>query len=211
MEAVNHQPAVSRRIGIAVILAAVALLSTACAQGQKASTATDRPAIDGTIGQVGQLKLEDVSIQAPNVASRPTGTSFYAVGDDAPMTIVIVNNGHNSDTLTSVTGPFTSWAVVATGSASDPTAIQAGAKSQAVAPGAAVSLGLSGLGVGTGTSPDTLVLHSLTGKQLYPGSEIPLTFTFANAGTITLQVPVQLTAAPNSLTVSPEAPASSLP
>jgi copper(I)-binding protein len=204
VKAVTHQSAIARRVGIAVILSGVALVSSACAVGQHAATATDRPAIDGTTAQLGLLKLEDISIQTPNVSGRPTGTSFYATGDDAPMTLVIVNNGHSADTLTGVSSPaFTSWAIVSTATLTDPAAVKAGATSQPIQPGASVALGLSGLGVGTGVSPQTLVLRGLgaTTKALYPGSDVKVTFTFANAGTVTMDVPVQLSAVPNEVSV----------
>jgi hypothetical protein len=65
-----------------------------------------------------------------------------------------------------------------------------------------VALGLSNLGVGTGVSPETLVLTNLKGStNLYPGSEVPLTFTFANAGKVTVSVPIQLSAQPNDVSV----------
>jgi copper(I)-binding protein len=200
--ALIHQPARRRRLALAAIVTGVALVSSACAVGQHAATATDRPAIDGTIAQVGSIKLENISVQAPNIGSRPTGTAFYQPGDNAPMTLILVNNSHSSDTLTSVTGPFTSWAVVPTGSVADEAALKTGSTSQPVGPGGSVALGLSNLGVGTGVSPETLVLIALKGTgKLYPGSEVRLTFTFANAGKVTVSVPVQLSAQPNDVSV----------
>jgi copper(I)-binding protein len=207
VKAVNHQSAIARRMGIAVILSGVALLSSACAIGQHAATATDRPAIDGTTVQTGLLKLDDISIQAPDITTRSTGKAFYAPGDNAPMTLVIDNNGHTADVLTGVTGASTSWSVVATAKASDKTAVAAGATSVTIPPGGSVSLGLSGLGVGSGVSPQTLVLQSLTGPaDVYPGSDVPLTFTFKNSPTVTVEVPVQLTSVPNDISIP--APAS---
>lgn len=193
--------ALRRRLALAAIVASVALVSSACAVGQHAATATDRPAIDATIAQVGSIKLENIAVQAPNIASRPTGTAFYQPGDNAPMTLILVNNGHKADTLTSVTGPFTSWAIVPTGSVTDPNALKSGSTSQVIGPGGSVALGLSNLGVGTGSSAETLVLGSLTGSKLYPGTNVTLTFTFANAGKVTVAVPVQLTATPNDVSV----------
>jgi copper(I)-binding protein len=203
VKAVNHPSARTRRVGLAVILTGVALVSTACATGQDAATATNRPAIDATIAHVGAMKLEDISIQAPNVSGRATGTSYYAAGDTVPMTLILVNDGHTTETLTGVSGPFASSAVVATDDLSDPTAVKAGAASIQIGPGASVALGLSNLGVGTGYSPNTLVLRGLTSKSLYAGAVVPLTFTFATAGKVSVRVPVQITPTPNDASIPP--------
>lgn len=60
-----------------------------------------------------------------------------------------------------------------------------------------VALGIDNLGYaapdGTpATSPRTLVLTGLKQRRLYPGASVPVTFTFAKAGSKTLQVPVQV-------------------
>ena len=66
-------------------------------------------------------------------------------------------------------------------------------------------LGLSNLGVGTGVSGKTLVLYGLTkaNGNLYPGTVIPITFTFAKGGSTTLDVPVALTSTPTTGSVPP--------
>jgi hypothetical protein len=49
------------------------------------------------------------------------------------------------------------------------------------------------------------ILELVLTKALFPGPSVPVTFTFANAGSITLRVPVQLTThtAPFGITVPP--------
>ena len=195
-----------RRIGIAAALVAAALALTSCAQGEHAATSTDKPAVEGAGGQIGKIKLLDVSVQAPNIAGRATGTKFYAPGDNAPLTITLVNSGHDADTLTSVTSTsFTGWSITNTATSGNPQVVSAGATSQVVPPQTRIPLGLSDLGVGIGSSDQTLVMRGLTtaGGNLYPGSQIPITFTFANAGSVTLQVPVDLTATPTTGSIPP--------
>jgi hypothetical protein len=191
-----------RRVGIAAALVAAALSLTSCAVGQHAATAIDRPAIAGTNASVGSIDLQNVSIQAPNIVGRDTGTKFYTSGDNAPMTLTIVNVGHSADTLTAVTSAaFKSWAIVDTASADQP--ITGGATSQALAPNERVGLGISDLGVGTGESAQTLVLGGLTGANVYPGTTVDVTFTFATAGSVTMHVPVDLTSSPTTGSIAP--------
>jgi copper(I)-binding protein len=40
-------------------------------------------------------------------------------------------------------------------------------------------------------------------KRLYPGAAVSLTFTFANAGSVTVMVPVGLSSSPGTAVVSP--------
>lgn len=189
----------TRRFGAVAVLALAAVSLSSCAVGQHAATAIDRPAIAGTGGSVGSIDLADVSIQAPNIGGRATGTKFYAAGDDAPMTLTIVNVGHTTDTLTSVTSTaFKSWNIVDTGAVGGTVAT-----SQAVGPNEHVGLGITDTGVGTGSSPQTLVLRGLSGANLYPGTMVDITFTFATAGSLTLHVPVDLSSTPTTGSIAP--------
>lgn len=244
------QPAIARRIGIGLVAVCVALVTSSCAAGQKAETARATPVVDGTNGQVGSMQLHAVAIKAPSGAS-------YAQGTDALMTLIIVNNGRDKDTLTTVSSPrfrtvgFYSSAddadahakadATASSSASDtgsasssasgpsgtgsasssasgtpsgsPTSSASGSPSGtgsasgATLPAATGSLdvkagwslpiGLTGTGTDTSGQP-ALLLQGLQKGDLHPGESIPVTFTFAHAGSITLTVPVQLSVAPNN-------------
>ena len=192
-----------RRVGLVAVLAAAAISLTSCAIGQHAATAIDKPAVAGTEGSIGSIKLLDVSIKAPDVAGRTTGTKFYVPGDTAPLIITLVNSGHAADTLTSVTSTaFSSWSIIKTGA--NPLT-GAGQTSQVIAPQTRVALGLTNLGAGIPDSPQTMVLTGLTAAtgNLYPGTVIPITFTFATAGSVTLQVPVDLTSTPTTGSIAP--------
>jgi copper(I)-binding protein len=54
---------------------------------------------------------------------------------------------------------------------------------------ASVQIGISGQNI----------VFQLTGltKALFPGTSVPITFSFAKAGSVTVQVPVQLTTLPS--------------
>jgi hypothetical protein len=83
------------------------------------------------------------------------------------------------------------------------------ARSVTVPPGQSVRLGgvnLSGSDTRTGSdvSSQTVVLTGLKGSKyvpLWPAMAVPITFTFARSGSVTLAVPVQLTAPSPGITV----------
>jgi copper(I)-binding protein len=205
VKAVSGQSGLLRRVNVVAVLAVAAFGLTACATGQHAATSDEKPAIAGTHAMIGSIDIQDLSIQAPAISSRPTGSQFYATGDDAPLTLVIINNGHSTDTLTGITSPaFTSWSVVSTAALTQPTAIKAGATKVTIGANRSVPLGINDTGVGLGSSDQTIVLRTLkaTANPFYPGSTAELTFTFAKAGAVTVKVPVDLTSTPNSATIT---------
>jgi copper(I)-binding protein len=233
-------------VGIAV---ATALLASACAAGQRAVTAAEKPTLQGTDAQVGSIHLLGFLIEAPS-GSAPS----YAAGDSAQVKLVLVNTGSKPDTLVSISSPAISdWGAFkstsdaaavlepsrsstpspsptssaasptrtrtktktsspttsASGSASDTTApstSSAGSsasttsaapsplptpdKQVVIPPGSRVSWG-------TPESTGVLALLHLT-KKTYPGTTISLTVRFAQAGSITLDVPVALSGSPNT-------------
>ena len=199
-------------------VACVALVATGCAAGQQAQTARDTPAIDGVSTTLGKISLSGVSVAAPS-----NGPS-YPVGAMASLQFSVVNTGTSDDELTNVTtsaaagvGPAPTATATdtatdtATVTATDTATGNASASASAttstapapfdpvqLAPNVRVAYGL------TPTDP-VIVLSGLT-APLYGGNTIRVTFTFANAGTITLTVPVQLTSStsPTGLVV-PEA------
>ncbi len=202
------------RLRVAVAALGVALLTVACAAGQQAETANEKATIDGTNGQVGDIKLAGVALQAP------PGTS-YPAGADVPLSVHIANSGKTNDTLTDVSSSaFTGgWGVVATSSvpttaatpsASSPSATPAPSAGsgppQTIPAGGALGVGLRPLdGNGSGASPQTIVLHGLAGSTapLFSGTSVQIRFTFARAGGVTLTVPVQLGTNPVNQSIPP--------
>lgn len=184
----------------------VAVLSAACAAGQHAATADEKPTLDGTQGQVGKMQLEGVAFRTPS------GTS-YAAGSSVPLKAYIVNNAQTADKLVRVSSSDFSggWDVVSTPSllsgpsgaaSSAPAAGITNGSPQRIGAGSAAAFGLQNLTPSGAGSPESLVLLGYKGpKPLYPGMSIKVTFTFANAGDATLTVPVQISNAPNGQTL----------
>ncbi|MCW2524889.1 MAG: hypothetical protein JWO63_3224 [Frankiales bacterium] len=91
-------------VGIAAAVTAVVLLA-GCATGKDAQTAEETPVVDGVTVTSGTLGIRAAAIQAPQ-----SGTS-YQVGEDAPLTLTLINNGTANDTLTGVTATSVSPSV----------------------------------------------------------------------------------------------------
>jgi copper(I)-binding protein len=194
-------------VGLGAIITAAALGVSGCAAGRDAQTAYERPTIDGAITTVGQMSLNGLTIQAPV-------TTSYAKGSSASMRIVLVNSGPSADTLTGITSPsFRGWAAFDTLSQAQ-SAQAAATATPTAAPSSTAGTGestppLSPTGshqvpvpansrvsFGTPESKGALLLTGFL-QPAYPGSDVPMTFTFARAGAVTVQVPVGLTNGPN--------------
>ena len=77
------------------------------------------------------------------------------------------------------------------------------AGAQTIAPNHSLQLGVydaNGNDPGVPTAP-IILLRGLQDGPLFPGESVPVTFTFASAGQLTLQVPVQLSVAPHNSVV----------
>jgi copper(I)-binding protein len=184
--------ATARRTGVAG-LAAAALLTAGCTAGQHAQTADEQETLDGTTVRVGSyITLGGIAL------ATPTDGKSWARGSSVPIKAVVVNSGRNDDKLTSITSSsITSWGVY-------PSLFQAtGAKADAGSPPpepvdlpALSRVAFSGE---SGSAAGTRVLV-VTGVKapLFPGTSIKLTFTFAKAGAVTAQVPVQLSSSPQT-------------
>lgn len=223
----NAQSAFKRRLGIGLVAVLSASLTSACATGQLAQTANQVAAIDGTSAQVGSLRLLDVAIKAP-----PKGPG-YGPGGTAQLQLVVVNVGHDKDTLQGITSPAAARFDVFVNSAEADAAAPSGSGSasaapsgstsasgsaatvsatSSLAPSAPISLDvLAGrsLSLGVTDAGAVLVLH-LT-KTLFPGTSVPITFTFANAGAVTISVPVKISSGASAPGISVAAPSSDGP
>ena len=210
--------AVRTRFGAVIgALVVCVLVLSGCAAGKKAPTSEETPAIDGTNASIGSLLLREVAIAAP------TDGPSYAQGANANLQLVIVNNGTTADSLTGVTTSAAGSVSVAPMSASasaspsasdsSPTS-SASASSSSSAPSSPTSCAFSSapassappapanlpaqlcpgssVSFGVGAGPNVLVLNGLT-AQLFPAAVVAITFQFQNAGSVTVQVPVQLT------------------
>jgi copper(I)-binding protein len=230
---VRVEPARLRRFGVGLVALVAALTTASCTQGQHAQTAKESPAIDGTNASIGSIDLRDVAIVAPSTGpSYPVGSSAELtmvivnngsaddnlVGVTSTSAASVVLYGNGSDASSALTespaapsassSPSTSASSSASSSASGSSAAPSGVGVStspsgpsslsfplAIPAGERVTLGL------TGTDKAFVIAGLMT--SLYPATQIPITFTFQNAGTITIVVPVQLTSGGASRLVVP--------
>ena len=171
-----------RRAGLGVAVVA-ALVTAGCAAGQQASTANERPTLDGADGSVGSINLRGLHIDAP------TGSLVaYPVGSDVSVRLVIVNNGQQPDRLIRISSPaFSNWGTFhGTASAGQAAATHSSTPSHSI-------VIQPGTRSGWGTPEATGELRFLHTRQvLHPGTTVRVTFTFARAGTVTLATPIAL-------------------
>ncbi|MCT2582578.1 hypothetical protein [Actinophytocola gossypii] len=82
-------PAVA--VGLAALLAG-------CGAGQVTQTDSMEPAVNGNRGDVGEIALRDVQLAHPD-------SDGYTEGEQAPLTLTIVNSGGEDDELVAVSSP----------------------------------------------------------------------------------------------------------
>lgn len=145
------------------LVAAVSLTLSGCAAGQYSQTADQVAAIDGANGTIGDLTIL-------NARLAPTNNEYYRAGSDARLLLWISNDGLKADTLSQITT-----------SAADSVEIDG---DTAEVPGQTLADFATDSGV-------EVVVTGFT-QDLYYGVSIPMTFSFANAGTLDLNIPIQV-------------------
>lgn len=207
------------RRGAAVLLAAVAgaMLLAGCGAGQDAQTAGKESSVPGVSADLGGIAVRNVQIGYPDRETR-----VYPKGGDAPLEVRIFNSGAETDALVGVTSEVAERVVLAgsggEGSAVCPQASVSVPAAQPTLqptqrPGAspsgtaeppttlnptgsagnaefAVQLAPGGCALLTG-EPYRLELSGLR-QELAPGDVVPVTFSFRDAGEVTLRVPFGL-------------------
>lgn len=86
-----------RVLGAGVLALGAALALAGCGAGQITQTDTQQPAVNGTHAQVKTIVMRDVAVQYP------TSGPGYAAGATPALTLTIVNQGAQDDSLVSVT------------------------------------------------------------------------------------------------------------
>nr|WP_275889310.1 hypothetical protein [Nakamurella flavida] len=145
------------------VAAAAALALSGCAAGQISQTAQQVAAIDGANADTGSISIRNVLL------AEPERTNGYPAGSDARVLLYVSNIGLNADTLTSVSSSVAGSATI------DGTA--------EVPPQTLVDMATD-----TGVQ---IALEDLN-RDVFFGQSIPVTFTFENAGSMTVQVPVEV-------------------
>ena len=187
-----------RTLGIGLAVAG-ALLSAACAAGQQAATANERNTLDGVNADIGAIHIRGMVVDPPLLSYKP--------GDSATVKVVFVNtSGTKSDLLKSITSPAISdWSSFNSTAQAD-AALGAGASSPAgtsaatppPTPNHQVFIPAGGrTSYGTPESTGGLVFLNFK-RDVYPGTTIPVTLSFAQAGSITISVPIALTRSVNT-------------
>jgi copper(I)-binding protein len=171
-----------------LLLSPVALSS--CSAGQVTQTATQDRDKTGAMAQVGDLTMRAVELEYPR-------GGVYEPGDDAELRLVVVNGGEEADTLVDVKGDGFSGVEIQ-GPEAPASASPASGPTTAAGPTTATGSGSTGPAeivipprstVFVDGTNATITLTDLA-ESLTVGQYLELTFTFENAGTLTLPVTV---------------------
>ncbi|GAB3461059.1 copper chaperone PCu(A)C [Actinophytocola sediminis] len=209
---VSRSTGTLRRIVPAVAVSLSALL-VGCSAGQVTQTDSIEPAVNGNRGDVGDIALRDTLLAYPE-------SGDYREDDDAPLVLTIVNTGDAADELVSVSSPAareveligdpslpgrTSLHVVVPDESTETTESSApsdtstpetseSSETDATDPSAPPSASESpsateSAELETEIGRMSIVLTGLV-QDLPPGRNVPVTFVFANAGQITVNLPI---------------------
>lgn len=149
------------RASSAALLAVAGLALAGCAAGQVSQTANQVAAIDGANAAVGSVGVLNARLASPEGA-------FFEPGDSTQVLLWISNDGLEDDTLSAVTTPAAESVEI---------------DGEAVVPGKTL--------IDLSTSEGVRVeLVGIT-DPLYYGQSIPITFSFAAAGDLTVNVPIE--------------------
>ena len=206
----------------AVAVGLAALVVAGCSAGQVTQTDQMKPAVNGNKGDLGDVALRDVLVAYPESGS-------YDAGDDAPLTLTIVNVGGTDDELTAVSSPAAkevellgdvslpgraALQVVVPDESTPSSASSATSPetTESSLPDSSITEPSPPGETGTETSEsasETTSTPEVTGTEIAPqevgtlsivltdltadlpiGRNVPVTFVFAEAGEITLNLPI---------------------
>jgi copper(I)-binding protein len=176
-----------RAATMGVLLLSPVVLS-ACSAGQVTQTATQQRDKTGAQAQVGDISLRQAELLHPRGGS-------YERGDDAGLQVAIINGGTEPDTLVRVGGDGFGSAEIqgpATGTGTSSAASSSAATSTAPTSTASRSSVIeipTGASIFVGGSDYSITLKDLA-EPLTTGQYLEVTFTFKNAGDVTLPVTV---------------------
>lgn len=160
------------RVVIGVGAAVAALLLSGCGAGQLTGTSTQGSSAGGANAAVGELVVRDAEIQ---FGTGPLTAVAHPAGSTAPLQMRIVNEGATADRLVFASSPFASAVQI-----SGVTDIPAGQ-----------ALVVNGTTAETEPGARTAQI-TMTGlvNDIRAGLTYPVVLTFQNAGSVTLDVPV---------------------
>jgi copper(I)-binding protein len=153
------------------VAAAVAL--SGCGAGQVAQTATQEPAVNGTLGTVGPIALRNVHLRAPQ------STDYVEPGSDAELLFVAANNSPDvNDKLLSVTTD------IGTVSLSGDTSVPANGVLVVGEPDGQIAP------LESAERAEAVKAKVALSKPITNGLTYQLTFTFEKAGETSVAVPI---------------------
>lgn len=161
-------------LGAALAVGALSVL-TGCGAGQVNTIGDEVSAVNGATGHIGQIDVLDAIIANP-----PGDARLYQPHQSASLYFTVSNSGLPADKLVSISTPA-ARSVTLQGALDIPggTSVVAAGPGETSSKEAAVTATLEGL---------TRVVEQ--------GPTVPVTFTFARAGAVTLPLPVGVPAGP---------------
>ncbi|SFK88332.1 copper chaperone PCu(A)C [Geodermatophilus ruber] len=154
---------------------------TACSAGQASQTVAQNRDKVGAEAQAGDIVLRQVHLAYPD-------EERYEAGDDAELIMAISNRGDEDDTLVGIEGEgFDGVTVTEDAATASPVPGTTGAPSA----GSSVDIPVPARGVVyIGPDGDYSVALTDLSEDLTPGQGLDLTFTFENAGEVTVRAVV---------------------
>jgi copper(I)-binding protein len=174
---------------VGVLLVSPVALS-ACSSGQVTQTESQHRDKTGPMAKVGDITLREINLAYPT-------SGQYQSGDDAELTMAIVNEGSEDDTLVDVSGDnFSSFRITGGGSAQGAAGTTpSSGSSSGPTTGNSTGVGSTGVTIPAhsalylGQEGPTVTLENLS-ESLTPAQSIPLTLTFEKAGDVTVEAQV---------------------
>ncbi len=174
-------PRLNRRpvLLLPVLAVATTFALTACGNGGVAEESREHSVVTGAEGQVGDVRILDATITT-GLLGTTTGT----------LSLTVYDQGQDADSLTAVSSPVAAaFQLPSADSSASASTDATGASSTTSA------VTIPAMGVVALDELDAIDVTGLTGSPAV-GDSLPVTFTFAGAGDITLDVPVVGTAVP---------------
>ncbi len=162
-----------RRAGLALTIAAAVGSTVGCGAGQISQTATQQAAVNGNDARLGALHLLNVYFHA-----EPTESARARYGQ-VRLSFTVVNNSLDTERLVSIDSPAASLT------------LDGPVQARQIRPGTSLSAGQPVEQFDKPTAPDEplTVRAQMPAESIRPGLTHPVTFTFAEAGPVTLAVP----------------------
>lgn len=183
-----------RVLGSAALGLGAALAIAGCGAGQITQTDSQESGANGAFGQAGAILVRDAALNFPDGPGKA-----YPVGADAKLTLRLVNSGPANDELVEVGSEGAASATIEgdrqiiAGSV-----LVIGSPEEHEVPGAAESATSEPSSSATTEPPagddprvgEAEVTLKALDRELRPGQTVKVTFTFRNAGPITLDMPI---------------------